>query len=60
MDEKLQEVLEKKLEELVALGRKNKNVLDKKDIDQINAIYLDGLTFHYVRTIKDVLDLALV
>ncbi len=33
MDEKLQEVLEKKLEELVALGRKNKNVLDKKDVD---------------------------
>ncbi len=33
---------------------------NKKDIDQINAIYLDGLTFHYVRTIKDVLDLALV
>ena len=33
---------------------------NKKDIDQINAIYLDGLTFHYVRTIKDVMDLALV
>ena len=33
---------------------------NKKDIDQINSIYLEGLTFHYVRTIKDVLDLALV
>ncbi|MBQ9217408.1 MAG: endopeptidase La [Muribaculaceae bacterium] len=33
---------------------------NKKDIDQINAIYLDGLTFHYVRSIQEVLDLALL
>ena len=33
---------------------------NKKDIDQINAIYLEGLTFHYVHTIQDVLNLALI
>ena len=33
---------------------------NKKDIDQINNIYLEGLTFHYVRTIQDVLELALL
>lgn len=33
---------------------------NKKDIDQIKEIYLDGLSFHYVNTIKDVLDLALL
>lgn len=32
---------------------------NKKDIDDIKAIYLKGLTFHYVKTIKEVLDLAL-
>ncbi len=33
---------------------------NKKDIDQINAIYIEGLTFHYVHTIQEVLDLALI
>ena len=33
---------------------------NKKDIDQIKDIYLDGLTFHYVNTIQDVLQLALI
>ena len=42
MDEKLQEVLEKKLEELVALGKKNRNVLEKKAVDGFfNGIELD-------------------
>ena len=33
---------------------------NKKDIDEINDIYLKGLTFHYVDTIKDVIDYALL
>lgn len=33
---------------------------NKKDIDQIKDIYLEGLTFHYVNTIQEVLDLALI
>lgn len=33
---------------------------NKKDIDQIKDIYLEGLTFHYVNTIQDVLDFALL
>ncbi len=33
---------------------------NKRDIDEINDIYLQGLTFHYVHTIKDVIDLALL
>ena len=33
---------------------------NKKDIDEIKAIYLEGLTFHYVENIKDVLDIALL
>lgn len=32
---------------------------NKRDIDEIKPIYLKGLTFHYVSSIKDVLDLAL-
>ena len=32
---------------------------NKKDIMEIKPLYLNGLTFHYVSTIKDVLDLAL-
>lgn len=32
---------------------------NKKDIDNIPAIYLKGLKFHYVSDIKDVLDIAL-
>ena len=32
---------------------------NKKDILEIKPVYLNGLTFHYVSTIKDVLDLAL-
>ena len=32
---------------------------NKKDILEIKPLYLNGLTFHYVSTIKDVLDLAL-
>jgi ATP-dependent Lon protease len=33
---------------------------NKKDIEEIKPEYLKGLTFHYVNTIKDVLDLALL
>jgi ATP-dependent Lon protease len=33
---------------------------NKKDIDQINQKYLKGLTFHYVREMKDVLDIAII
>ncbi|MCR5014782.1 MAG: endopeptidase La, partial [Bacteroidales bacterium] len=33
---------------------------NEKDIAEINDIYLRGLTFHYVDTIKDVLDYALL
>ncbi len=33
---------------------------NRKDIEEINDIYLKGLTFHYVNTIKEVLDLALL
>ncbi len=32
---------------------------NRKDIEEISAIYLKGLTFHYVKTIKDVWDIAL-
>lgn len=33
---------------------------NKKDIDQINEKYLKGLTLHYVREMKEVLDIALL
>jgi len=33
---------------------------NKKDIDEINDIYLKGLTFHFVNTIKEVIDFALL
>ena len=33
---------------------------NRKDIEEINEMYLKGLTFHYVNTIKDVLDIALL
>jgi ATP-dependent Lon protease len=33
---------------------------NKKDIDQINQKYLKGLTFHYAREMKDVLDIAII
>ncbi len=33
---------------------------NKKDMEKIKEIYLKGLTFHYVRTIIDVLDIALL
>lgn len=33
---------------------------NKKDIDEISEIYLDGLTFHYVDDVMDVLDFALL
>ena len=33
---------------------------NRKDIEEINAMYLNGLTFHYVNTIKEVLDIALL
>ncbi|MBP3670799.1 MAG: endopeptidase La [Bacteroidaceae bacterium] len=32
---------------------------NRKDIEEINEMYLKGLTFHYVKTIKDVWDIAL-
>ena len=33
---------------------------NKKDIDQINQKYLKGLTFHYVREMREVLDIAIL
>lgn len=33
---------------------------NRKDIDNIDACYLEGLSFHYVDTISDVLDFALL
>ena len=33
---------------------------NKKDIDQINQKYLKGLTFHYVKEMKEVLDIAII
>ena len=33
---------------------------NKKNVDEINELYLKGLTFTYVRSIMDVLDLALL
>ena len=33
---------------------------NRKDIDEINASYLTGLTFHYVKSMKEVLDIALL
>jgi ATP-dependent Lon protease len=33
---------------------------NRKDIEEINEIYLKGLTFHYVNSIKEVLDIALL
>ena len=33
---------------------------NKKDIDQINEKYLKGLTFHYVKGMKEVLDIAIL
>jgi ATP-dependent Lon protease len=33
---------------------------NKKDIDEIKDTYLKGLTFHYVKTVKDVIDFALL
>lgn len=32
---------------------------NRKDIDEIQPVYLKGLTFHYVRNISEVLDIAL-
>ena len=33
---------------------------NKKDVDDINPKYLEGLTFHYVKEMKEVLKIALV
>lgn len=33
---------------------------NRKDIEEINASYLSGLKFHYVRSMKEVLDIALL
>lgn len=33
---------------------------NEKDIKDINQIYLDGLTFHFVKDIKEVLQIALL
>lgn len=33
---------------------------NRKDIEEIKEDYLKGLTFHYVRNIKEVLDIALL
>jgi ATP-dependent Lon protease len=32
---------------------------NRKDVDEINQSYLSGLTFHYVRTMEEVLEIAL-
>jgi ATP-dependent Lon protease len=32
---------------------------NKKDIEEINPTYLKGLKFHYVKTMKEVIDIAL-
>ena len=34
VDEKAQELFQKKLADLIAYGKKNKNVLDQKDVDK--------------------------
>ena len=33
---------------------------NRKDIEEIEDIYINGMTFHYVRDISEVLDIALV
>jgi ATP-dependent Lon protease len=33
---------------------------NKKDIEEITPIYLEGVQLHYVKTIREVLDLALI
>ena len=33
---------------------------NRKDIEEIPAMYLDGVSFHYVETVKDVFDYALM
>ena len=39
----------------IILCEKNKN-----DIEEIKESYLKGLTFHYVKTMKEVLDIAII
>ena len=34
--------------------------INKKDIDEIKEAYLKGLNFHYVGTIKEVIDIAIL
>ena len=34
--------------------------LNRKDVKDIKPIYIDGLTFHYVKTMKEVIDIALL
>ena len=36
------------------------SIENKKDIDDIKPMYLKGLQFHYVKTIDEVLDIALM
>ena len=33
---------------------------NRKDIDDIDAIYIEGLTFHFVDTVMEVIDFALL
>lgn len=52
-------------EKILAAKRANiKDIIlseeNKKDIDEIKENYIKGLTFHYVRNIKEVLDFALL
>jgi ATP-dependent Lon protease len=52
-------------EKILAAKRANVNEIilseeNRKDIKEINEIYLKGLTFHYVNNIMQVLDLALL
>ena len=40
----------------------NRNLLTNisKDVEEINPAYIEGITFHYVDRMKEVLDIALV
>jgi ATP-dependent Lon protease len=33
---------------------------NKKDIDEIKPVYIEGLAFHYVKDMKEVLEIALL
>ena len=52
-------------EKILAAGRAGvKEVIlcakNRKDIEEINANYIKGMTFHYVETVEQVLEIALL